>query len=373
MSRDFQIGFTCPHIIAEERTKLSSDRRSLVTQKPIVGTGLFQMLLNDQYVVSPTTGLRSSAVLSSSKAQPYLVSPGLADFVIKTQTRNLSLALPTGYQSATAIANLINTAIFDPSERPWLIASVANGILTLTENLSSGATSQVRVSGNAIDGLGFLDQVGAAGQQVVPPFNLYSITALGDGGATFDEGFYIKFDAPVRPNYYFAITYTVLWAQCLRCLGTEVENDFRFDAQGAAIIIQDENLLYQSCLKILLTELKSNIYYPWYGADITNQIGSKSNPATANNIQQTIRTALANLQNQQAQQSKYQRISPKERLYSVDLVAVRPAAQDPTVFLVDVSVRNYSFEPVNITIVYTAPGAYALPGTNRLTLGSFGG
>jgi hypothetical protein len=369
MSTDVQLGWNCPHIIAEERVSLSADRRSLVTQKPIVGTGLFQMLLNDTYVVSPTKGLQSSATLSSAKAQPYLVSPGLADFTIKTQSRTLVLALPTGYSSATTIATLINNAVFHPAERPFLVASVSNGVLTLTENLAFGASSQVHVSGNAAEGLGFLDQVGAVGQQIIPPFNLYNVAAL---GAALDEGFFVKFDAPIRPNYYFSITYTVIWNQCLRCRGTEVENDWRFNTQGATIMIVDENLLYQSVLKILLTELKSNIYYPWYGADIANQIGSKSNPATANNIQNSIRTALSNLQAQQAQQSKYQRISPKERLYSVDNVAVRPSPQDPTVFLVDVSVRNYSFDPINITIVYTAPGAFALPGTNRLTLGSFG-
>lgn len=371
MSTDFQIGFTCPHIIAEERVSLGSDRRTLATDKPIAGTGLFQMMLNDQYIVSPATGVRSSAALSSAKAQPYLVTPGLSDFTIRTQARTLPLTLPTGYQSATTIANLINDAVYNPAERPFLVASATSGILTLTENLTSGADSQVRISGNASSGLGFLDQVGAVGRQVVPSFHLYSVTLEDESGVPFNEGYNVVFDAPVRPNYYFSITYSVFPNSCLRCRGTEVENDFRFGDLGTPLLIVDENLLYQSCLKILLTELKSNIYYPWYGADLVGQIGSKSNPATANNIQQTIRTALSNLQNQQAQQSKYQRITPKERLYSVDQVSVRQAPNDPTVFLVDVTVRNYSFEPINITIVYTAPGAYALPGTNRLTLGSF--
>ena len=371
MSRDFQLGWPCPHIIGEERVQLSSDRLSLRTQKPISGTGLLQLTLNDQYVVTPSTGVQSTAVLTSGKAQPYLVTPGLSDLTIRTQARTLSLTLPTGYLPVSQLVTLINAAVANPNERPYLVASAVNGVLVLSENLAFGATSQVRVSGNAKDGLGFTDQVGAVGQVVLPPFNLFSLSYQGADGI-FQDGYFVKFDRPVRGNPYFSITYTVFWNQCMRCRGTEVENDFRFGDQGIPLQVRNENLLYQSCLKILLTELKSNIYYPWYGTNLMSLIGSKSNPATANNIQQSIREALRNLQAQQAQQSKYQQISPKERLYSVDNVGVRQAPEDPTVYLADVVVRNYSFEPISVSIVYTAPGAYALPGTNRLSLGNFG-
>lgn len=368
MSRDFQIGFPCPHVVGEERVVLSEDRRTLLTSKPISGTGLLKLLANNEFEVRPTTGVLSSATLTSGKAQPYFCAPGLTDLTIRTQARTLTLNLPTGYQSASSVASLINSAAADPTTRPFLVATVENGVLSLRENLTQGIQSQVRVLGNAKEGLGFLDQVGAVGQVVLPAFNLYSVST----DPQQDSGYFVRFDRPVRPNFFFSLTYTVFWNTCLRCRGTEVENDKRFDDLGAPLLVTDDNLLYQSCLKILLTELKSNIYYPWYGADLMSSIGSKSNPSTANNIQQSVYSALSNLQNQQNQQSKFQRISPKERLYSVDNVGVRQAPEDPTVFLVDVTVRNYSFTPIEISIVYTAPGAYALPGTNRLSLGSFG-
>lgn len=371
MSKDFQIGFTCPHVIGEERTQLSADRMTLRTQKPISGTGLFRMVLNDKFTVSPSQGIQSSAILTSSKAQPYLVSPGLTDLTIRTQARTLSLNLPVGYLTAERVSGIINSAVLNPSERPWLISTVTDGVLHLTENLAFGASSQVHISGNAKEGIGFLNQVGACGQEVVPPFNLYNISYQG-AEDTLEEGYFVRFDRPIRSNYYFSLTYMVFWNQCLRCRGTEVENDFRFGTDGQSIVIDNENLLYQSCLKILLTELKSNIYYSWYGANLMSLIGSKSNPATEESIRTSIREALKNLQNQQALQSKYQRISPKERLYSIDNVGVRQSPSDPTVYLADITVRNYSFEPISISIVYSAPGAYALPGTNRLSLGNFG-
>lgn len=370
MSKDLQLGFPCPHLV-EERVALSEDRTTLRTQKPISGSGLLKVVANDTYVVSPSLGVQSSATLSSSKKQPYLVSPGLSDLTLRTQARTLVLNLPTGYLDTNRLVKLINDSVANPTERPYLVASNSNGVLVVKENLSFGRESQVRISGNAKEGLGFLDQVGSTGQVVLPPYRLFSVptSAVIEGE---DPGYFLRFDRPVRSNYYFTVSYLVSWNTCLRCRATEVENDMRFDDRGGTLVISNENLLYQSVLKILLTELKSNIYYPWYGSDITSSIGSKSNPSTANQIQQSIRTALSNLQSQQNQQTKYQIITPKERLYSVDHVGVRPSEKDPTVFLVDVVVRNYSFDPIEITIVYTAPGAYALPGTNRLRLGSFG-
>jgi hypothetical protein len=370
MSRDVQLAVPCPHIIGEERTVLSADRVTLQTKKPISGIGLLQVVVNDQYPVSPSIGIQSSGSLTSGKAEPYLITPGLNDLLVRTQDRSVALNLPTGYQSAAALAAVLNAAVADPKGRPFMVASVVNGVLNLKENTSFGTTSQVRVSGGATDGLGFLDQVGAVGQVVMPPFNLFSLSYQ-DPEGVFENGYFIQFESPVRANYYFGITYQVVWHQCLRCRGTEVENDWRFDVDGAPLVVRNDNLLYQSCLKILLTELKSNIYYPWYGAGLMSLIGSKSNAASAVNIRQAVQQALSTLQNLQNQQSKYQKISPKERLYSVDNIGVKQSPSDPTVFLVDVSVRNYAMSPIDITIVYTAPGAYALPGTNKLSLGSF--
>lgn len=370
MAKDFQIAFPCPHIIGEERTQLASDRRTLRTTKPISGAGLLEVVVNDKHTVSPSMGLQSSAILTSGKAEPYLVVAGSTSLTIRTQARTLTLTLPTGYANSERIVSLINAAVFSVNERPYLVASTVNGVLTLQENLATGPESWIRVSGSAVLGLNFTDQVGAMGQTILPAWNIYSRAIEAEEGV-IENGYFIQFDRPVRTNPYFSITYAVFGNQCLRCRGTEVENDFRFDADGAARLVRDENLLYQSCLKILLTELKSNIYAPWYGTDLMSQIGSKVGSGSDLSIQQSIRRALTDLQSLQATQSKYQKITPRERLYSVDNIAVRQSPNDPTMFLADVSIRNFAFEPIHISIVYTAPGAFALAGTNGLSLGNF--
>ena len=50
-------------------------------------------------------------------------------------------------------------------------------------------------------------------------------------------------------------------------------------------------------------------------------------------------------------------------------MSVRSSVDDPTIFFVDVVVRNASNKPVNITTVFSVPGTIALAGSNGKTLG----
>jgi phage baseplate assembly protein W len=250
------------------------------------------------------------------------------------------------------------------------MATAVEGSLVLQEQVEIGIFSKILVTGPAQSALGFTHQNGSTGKLVHPPWHL---AARGDTLLTGNQsGYFIQFASPVRGNYYYSVTYSVAPNLCLRCRGTEVENDYRFDSQNNPRLIEGYNLLYQSCLKILLTEIRSNPYAQWYGTQLSQAIGSKALSGASQALQQTVRTALSNLQNLQSAQAKYQRLTARERLMAVDVVEVTQSPVDPTVFLVEVAVRSYSNDPVNITIVYTAPGTFALPGTNSLSLGNFG-
>jgi hypothetical protein len=229
----------------------------------------------------------------------------------------------------------------------------------------------LKALGNATTALGLDQQFGATGRSVTPAWSLVRRTAVG-ALPDMNMGYEIRFNAPVSPNYFWSVTYTTPWNMCPRCKGTEVENDYRFNSQGEALTVVDNNLLYQTVLKTVLTIRGSNIYFPWYGSNVSSSIGAKAIAGVSATIRESVQQALRNLQSLQTSQSNYQVVTPKERLYSVDNLSVTPATDDPTVFLIDLQVRSYSFDPVNITIVYTVPGAYALPGTNRLSLGNYG-
>jgi phage baseplate assembly protein W len=143
----------------------------------------------------------------------------------------------------------------------------------------------------------------------------------------------------------------------------------RFNVQGEPLLIENENLLYQAALKILLTRKGSNPFHTQYGSQIMSRIGNKAVGAVAMLINEDVRTALANMQAYQAAQAKYQIVTAKERLYSIQSVNVYPHDSDPTAFMVDIVVSNASGEPISLTIVFTVPGAVALAGSNGLSLG----
>ena len=58
-----------------------------------------------------------------------------------------------------------------------------------------------------------------------------------------------------------------------------------------------------------------------------------------------------------------------EYLYAVNGVYVRAYPNDPTTFLIDVSVQSGSNKPVAISITFTVPGAVALGGSTGKPLG----
>lgn len=372
MSKDVQLAFPCTHVIGEERVLLATDRRSLVTKYPVAGTGLLKVLANNEYEVSPTRGVTSKAQISAATGDPYTVIAGEQTLTIRTAVRQATTTLPSGYLRTDALVSLLNALAVVPNDRPFFVAAKStSGALTLTENLRLGAESQIKVEGQAAASLGFGSQFGAVGRNVLPSWSLYRRPVVGNI-AGFDPGYAIQFNAPVQANYYFSVTYTTPWNLCPRCRATEVENDYRFDTLGEAVMVEGNNLLYQECLKIVLTDLGSNVYSPWYGSNVSSSIGSKLAAGSAAAIQASVRKALDSLQGLQSNQAKYQQVTAKERLYAIDQVSVTPSPQDPTAFLIELSVRSYSFDAVNITIVYTSPGAYALPGTNQLSLGNYG-
>ena len=157
--------------------------------------------------------------------------------------------------------------------------------------------------------------------------------------------------------------------RCPRCQATYVENDYRFDVAGEVITIENENLLYQACLKAILTIRGSNPYHPGYGSTLLSRIGSKQVRATAASLKEDVINTLSRVQSVQNGQRKFQQVQDRERLYRINTVTVRPSGDDPTVFFLDVSVTNGTGQPVQLSIVYSAPGAVALAGSNGQVLG----
>jgi len=367
VSKDLQLAWRCPHLTVEERVVLGSDRTSLQTTQPVGNATTVRILVNDDAAI-PQGGLFAAAQLHSTVSGPFDIIENEDVFIVETPrgTNTINFNV-TGVQRFTTSQVLQRLALegFDET-----LAENVNNHLVFTDTSVVGPDSFVRVRGSAAAALGFGDlsgtnnrQRGARGRQIYPGWVLAKRT----DDSTFR---YPRFIRPIKNDPIFKVTYSVPPRRCKRCRGTFIENDTRFDATGQGIFITDENLLYQACLKILLTDVGSNPYHNWYGTTIRSRIGSKAVGNVAALLSEDVRRALARLQNVQRAQAEYQQVTAKERLYAVLGVRTRPHSQDPTTFLMDVTVQNASGEPVSLTIVFSVPEVVALLGSNGLYLGT---
>ena len=372
MSRDAQLAWHCPHLTLEENVVLGADRMSLQTRQPVGGAGTVRVVANEELVI-PQSGLYVSAQLFSSESGPYDLTANEDTITVETPRGTGSVNFGT-----TTVQRLTAKQIVQYMLRQQFSVALPesiNGHLVFTDTSTVGPDSFVKTTGTAAKSLGFgtPSKVGncagtgtawrASGRRLYPGWVLQvrpdTITNR-----------YPVFREQVRTNPTFSVSYTVPPERCLRCGATYIENDYRYDQAGQMLLIQDEALLYQAALKILLTDRGSNPFFPWYGSQIRSRIGSKALGGVASLLNEDVRRALARYQTLQESQSKYQTVTFKERLYAVLNVHVVPHAQDPTTFLLDVTVQNASAEPINLPIVFTVPGVVATMGSNGLMLGA---
>lgn len=356
MSVDVRLAHPCPHLILEDPVTLGADRRSLPTSCPVASANAVRVLVNDTLFV-PSAGLYEAATVSATVPGPYRVP---------TCDRSLTVAVSGGSATVDVVPDPDGLARPERLARqltavlPTASIGVTAGQLSVTDIGSVGPTSVVRVSGSAARWVGFVTQRGAVGRTVYPGWDV-----VGDV-----SGRYPMFREALRNNASFKVSYATYPARCRRCGGTFVENDWEYDLRGDAIMVSNEDLLVQAALKMILTRAGSNAYFPAYGTRIVDSIGRKALSTTATEIRTQVRDALQVMSRSQGTQSKFQQVTPEERLVTVNSVNVNQSAEDPTVFLVDVVATNASGRPVSVSIVYTAPGAVALAGTNGLSLGT---
>jgi phage baseplate assembly protein W len=356
MSQDIQLTHACPHTAIEDISVLASDRRTVISKQGLSSEGSVYVLFNNEFYV-PRSGLYSQAFLSSSVPGPYQLITGSNQLIVSTGTETVTILLPIGRVDAATIKNLIN------AEAEGVIADDSDGYISLHEMSSYGAESFIKVSGSASIILGFGYQSSSRGKEVYPGWDFDVV----NGPMGLSK--YVKFRKPIRENPLIKLTYAMHPDKCLRCNGSIYENDWRFDDSGEVLIVENENLLYQASLKIILTTKTSNQFHKWYGSDLKSRIGMKVSGALVSMITEDVRYALSTLQKVQADQSRYQRVSFKERLYQIRSVDVRKSDQDPTMFIVDVNVVNASRENVNISILFTVPGVYSLNSPRSISIG----
>ena len=372
MSTDFQIAFPCPHLTIEERVPLESDRRSLLTRQP-VSSGSFVVMTANDGVNIPAEGLFSSGRVVASTAGPFNIRKGRnAVTLVNGKGHTSEIFLPVGTRVSTdRVVELLTAAVRNAGLGILIVNR--NGGLAISDFDAAGQSSRIEVRGLAAESIGFTHQIAARGQKVYPAWVMAEreelVNTVNINQFLQISTRYPQFVEPVRGNPVLKLTYATVQVRCRRCQTYAIENDYRFDQQGGAILIENENLLNQMLLKILTTRRGSNPFHTFYGSILLDQIGKKALSGSALAINEDVLRTIDTFKKLQTIQGKFQNITAKERLFRVLSVNVLPKADDPTVFLVNIVATNASGDPISISTVFATPGTAALVGSNGLSLG----
>lgn len=352
MSFDIQLAHPCPHRSVEEKVSFEQDRRVVTTSQPVASGSTLSVYANDTLI--PRGGLYSPASLKSRIAGPFHIPKYENKLIISSTEDYIEIDLPISTINSRLT---VEKLVFEIRKKAKsVLAEVENGYLVLTDLSTIGQNSVVQVLGTAKDKLGYDRQNTARGREVYPGWDLYKPPNLINSfdGITLYRG--IVFRSPIRSNPFLRISYNTYRERCKRCQSSNIENDYRFSSSGNILVIENENLLYQSAVKVLLTDKGSNPFFKGYGTNLRSRIGSKVVGFVSESISREVRSSLAKFQKYQADQAKYQEVSLRERLYSVTSVEVFQVEGDPTTFIIDVVVQTAGGSPIQLDVVFTTPG-----------------
>lgn len=128
------------------------------------------------------------------------------------------------------------------------------------------------------------------------------------------------------------------------------KGDLSIGADGDLAIVQDTEKLIQDILKIVITPIGSNKFYPWYGSRISkSSIGQVVDyEFSSTMISGELSNALENLQRLQQEQAKRQKVTPYELLAATREARIERNQVDPRFFLVVVKAVSRALIETNI-------------------------
>jgi hypothetical protein len=130
------------------------------------------------------------------------------------------------------------------------------------------------------------------------------------------------------------------------------DGDLSIGQDGDLTRVEDTEKLIQDILKIVITPMGSNQFYPWYGSRVSKSLIGHvfdfeflSTVATSQ-----LQNALENLQRLQQEQAKQQRVTPFEQLAALRDVRIERNQVDPRFFLVVINAVTRALTEANTTL-----------------------
>lgn len=125
--------------------------------------------------------------------------------------------------------------------------------------------------------------------------------------------------------------------------------DLVISPDGKLAVVENTEKLIQDVLKILMTKVGANTFFPWYGSPFSSS--SFGNPADAKFLQSIsdsqIRSALDTLVDMQREQALEQNLTAAETLAAVRQVNVIRNQMDPTSYEIRISILTKSLKTVD--------------------------
>lgn len=365
MSFDRQIDQVCTHLIVEELLAIGDDRVTVTPIRPISSFDSVRVRLNG-VVDCPVTGVDIPATGVASRSGPYTITSSsnqLVFTVYSGATQTVTLPVATKI-SADRLVDLLNT------QCQGISFFIERNTIRFKTNLSGdGATVYFFPQSTMGPVLGIPLAKEFRGRRTVPAWTLVSDpNTLSDRPKRL-----IVFDEPLKGfQDYVEVNYTTVREECRRCGGLGVENDWRYGIDGNVAEVRDEALLIQEMQKAIYTQSGSNIFHPWYGTSLLDNVGKKGNLAglvqttIVSDVQQMFRRWQA-IKTQQ-ERDVGQPVSDEEfpfRLMSVD---IEQSNSDPTVIFVNITLQNRSFKPVQISRGLRLPASLSFSSAGQGTI-----
>jgi len=347
MSFDRQIDQLCPHLVTEELLQVQTGGQVVIPIRPISSANSVVVRLNGDMVV-PSSGVHVPAQSIGTKEGPFTVTEGTNNLLhVRVNGGALQTAvLPsTARMPVSRIADQLNArlqGIRFVAERNFLRfrSELPGRDATLFIDPTSTFASTAGLKANRV----------FRGQMVAPGWTL-----VNDPNTELDRPVrMVVFDEPLRGfQDYAEINYSTVRAECRRCGGIGVENDWRYGKNGSVAEVRQEALLVQEIQKVIYTVRGSNPFHPWYGATIVEQIGQKlsTRGIVQNAIVSDVYTTFSRWQSIKRQQEEAvgQFVSDGEFPFQLSSVNLEQSQQDPTVIFVNIEVQSRSLQALQIT------------------------
>lgn len=126
--------------------------------------------------------------------------------------------------------------------------------------------------------------------------------------------------------------------------------DLIIGSDGDLQKVTDTDKLVQDILKLALTELGANPFFPWYGSPLgSNAIGNVMDFELISAISRDqLRQSLQMIQNLQSQQVRLgQQVSAAEQLAAIKSIEIRRHMTDPRIYRVDIEAMSKALTPIS--------------------------